>query len=287
MFGKRRSAKKKYFLIESSNTEHRTKKKFRNRFLNTILQIISLKNIGKNFRWMPFVYTGIFLMTGFVAFALLSPFFHLQKISFVRDTATLDIEKIQETLKDFYGKNLFLISQKNIKKALEETFPEFREIKIREKWPKEIELAITQSPPFVNILNAESADYWLISEDGVLLQNQADPALPTIKLLQHKKKLALRDKLFNKEILDAIMIAKTMMEKKATIKIKEILYLSLAKEVHLITLDDTEIWLDLLQPFDPQIEKLLLGVKAMDLENTPIQHIDLRIPDQIFWKKRE
>jgi cell division septal protein FtsQ len=277
--------RRRHFLLESNQKKQIKSKKNRNRALNFFARILGFKKILKLFKASFLLGILLFLMTGFTIFALLSPYFDLKKILVIRDSPNLEVEKIEENLVDFYGNSLFFLQHREIREKLFSIFPEFREIEISEKWPNSIELKIKISPPRYTVLNVETANFSVLSEDGVVLTQKPNEELPVLKILQHKLPILPREKIFEKEILNKIELAqKFFLELK--MPIKETRYLYNAREIHLITKNDTEVWLDAQNSIEEQITKLSLASERIGFYEKLLHHIDLRIPERIFWEEQ-
>ncbi|MCK5460748.1 hypothetical protein KAI58_02085 [Candidatus Gracilibacteria bacterium] len=223
-------------------------------------------------------------MAGFVIFSIFSPYFNLKKISIIRDNPNIDIEKIETSLQEFYGENLLFLSHEDIEKQLLNTFLEFRKIDISENWPSEMQIKITISPPLFTLFNIETANFSVISEDGIILSEKPQSQLVVLKIQEYKKTLFPGEKFTKKETLDKIKQAKFALEHQIKLPIKEILFFPTARELHIISEKDTAIWIDLQLEIEPQIRKLELSTNEIGLFSKNIKHIDLRIPKQIFWK---
>ncbi len=248
--------RRRHFLLESNQRTSLKSKKNRNRALNFLYRILGFKRILKLFKASFFLGFLFFSMTGFTIFAIFSPYFNLKKISVVRDSPNLEVEKIEENLSDFYGKNLFFLVHDEIRTKLFSVFPEFREIGVSEKWPNTIKLKIKISPPKFTILNVETANFSVVSEDGIILTQQPDERLPVLKVLQHNAPILHREKIFEKTTIAKIeLVQKLFLELK--MPIKETRYLHNAREIHLITKNDTEIWIDAQKHFDTLIYEVL------------------------------
>ena len=123
----------------------------------------------------------------------------------------------------------------------------------------------------------------MVTEDGIVLAEQADEFLLTIKVYQHEKDILPREKFTTKEYLEKIQKGKTELEA-LELPVKEMRYMYNAREIHYISRNDMEIWVDLQLPIEDQIKKLKYGSKKIRLYSKEFHHIDLRIPKQIFWE---
>ncbi len=284
MFRRKTRRRRREFLLDSNQTHRPKGRKIRNRMMNLVVQFLFLRQIARLFR-TSFLVSFIFsLITLFILIALFSPYFDIKKIAFLRDDPRLDIELLEESVADFYGKNLLLLSHQKMKNHLYDIFPEFETIDIQEKWPSEVELKVTLSPPFVNILNHELANFWVVTKSGIVLQKEAQEGLPLITVFQHEKPITHRQKFLKTEELEKIFAARDFIHQELDLKISELHLFYVSKEVHLITENNFSIWIDLAQDIEPQVRKLKLAEEKIDFYFSPLEHIDLRIPNQIFWK---
>ena len=274
------------FLLDSPVKKQRRTKKIRNRFLNVLARFLLVRKISRLFKTSVLFSVIFSLMALFIVFALATPYFHLKKISVIRDNPNLDVVQIEKSLEEFYGKNILFLPHKNIREKLSTDFPEFRDISVAENWPSEIELHITISPPKFNLLNTESANFSVISEDGVILQEEPDQDLPVLKVYQYEKPIQVRQKFLEKEDLENIVKAERILQDEIKLPLHASHLYWTAKELHLISQAEMQIWIDLSQPIEDQMRKLELSANEIGLYTNRFEHIDLRIPKQIFWKRR-
>jgi len=283
MFRKKSRSRRRDFLLESKSRERSSGKRFRNRFLNSLTKLLLLRQIKKLFRASVLWGSVIIFMIGFIAFAVFSPYFHIKKIEILRDNPHLQIVEIQNTLDAFYGQNMLFVAHEDLKTELKTAFPEFRKIHIKEQWPATLELAIEVSPPLFTLLNTETANFSVISEDGVILENQPDSELPVLKIFQHEKVIPSRTQWIEKQELSRLKKAEDEILD-LSLKIKEQHLYYAAREAHFILSTHTAIWVDLSHDVEPQIKKLEWSGDEIGVYTKPLQYIDLRIPEQIFWK---
>lgn len=260
------------------------KRKFRNRFTKIFHSIEFFKNL-RNFLSGSFVFWGCFgLMVIFVVFATSSPYFDIKKINIERNEAFVDIQAVQDVLEEFYGQNLLFTKHEDISAILRESFPDFRTIDIQENWPNEITLKIEVSPPVFNIFNSETANFSVMSEDGVILETQSDELLPVLRIFQYEPILVARKKFMDKETIEKILFARALLTKDLKLQEEALHYLYSANEFHFIFRNGSAIWIDLSQNIESQVRKLDLAADKIGLYRRSFDHIDLRIPNQIFWK---
>ncbi len=276
-------SRRKSFLIDSNQTRRRKPKKLRNRFLNLLVRLLFLRQILKLFRGsvlLGMLVSGVIL---FIGFSVFSPYFDLKKITIVRDNSSIDAEEVEQILGEFYGKNLLFLSQKDVQQKLVSIFPEFKKIKISERWPSEMSLKIETSPPFLTLLNQETANFFVVSKNGVILMAKPDENLPIVKIIGYEKLILPHQQLTSEIVLKKIMLAKNLFEQNIELPLNDLNFYMDAQELHLISENDVAIWIDLQQPIESQIKKLELSATRIGLYDQPLDHVDLRIPKQIFW----
>ena len=274
------------FLISRSENSGQKNKKWRNRALNFLAKIGWMRHVPKVFQVSLVARIAVFLMGGFVIFALFSPYFTLKKVAILRENPQIDAQEIEQSLQDFFGKNLFLLSKSSIENHVLKKFPELDWVKISEIWPDALRLEVKMSPPALKLLNAETANFSVISEKGVILpQNFGAENLEVIKVLQFEKIISPRSAFLQREILDKIKNGKKILESDFGLKIDETRYLFAAREIHFV-FDGAEIWVDAQIDLPSQLKKLEPAAEIIGLYSKKFAHIDLRIPQQVFWKER-
>lgn len=281
---RRKSGLRRSLLLDPSRRRISPKSRFRNRFLNFFTKFSGLKNVKKIFRLSvigSFILIG---MTGFLIFAIFSPYYELKTISVIRNNEIIPAEVIQNISSKFIGENMFFLQKEEIKNLLKEKFPEINNIQIKDKWPNKIELKIEFSTAKYNILNKESANFATITDNGIIISETSKTRLPTINILQYAKPFQIHKRLISKNWLDKINLAKNLLLDEVKLPIKEINLLMKAREAHFIMPGGGAIWVDLEQSIPQQIRKLILAEGKIKLYSKRFDHIDLRIPKQIFWK---
>ncbi len=278
--------RRKYFLLDSNQTIRQKPKTARNRILNLIAKTVIIRQIMKVLRGSTLFFLFCIFMAGFVVFATVSPFFDLKQIVVVRDNPHINAEAVEKALEDFYGTNLIFLDKAAFTQTLVNTFPEFRAVHITEKWPSSLEVKLTLSPPRFTVLNDFDAGFSVISEDGVILGESANQKLPVIKLMNWGKSLTGGSKLTSKEYLDQIEYLRGVFDNDFKIVIEEVRLFLIAHELHLVSIQDTVFWFDLRLDLEPQMRKLELVADEINLYTGNIEHVDLRIPNQVFWKPK-
>lgn len=278
--------KRKRYLIDSNQSLSNRKRWGRSRFVHVVIKGFLIKPFSKIFKksfLLGFLFLGVI---GLVSFASFSPYFELKKINIVRENSNIDAQQVEIALKSFYGKNLLTLSQKKIHENLKKAFSAFKSVDIKELWPDAIELQISTYPAAFNLLHQETANFYVIAENGSVLESGADKLLPTIKIMNYTKTITERQQFTTQETLEKITTAQNLLTQNLSLPLKETLFFPNANELHLISKQDMEIWLDLQLPVDLQIEKLEVSANRIGLYSNVLKHVDLRIPDQLFWAEK-
>lgn len=284
MFNKKSAQRRKHFLIDSNQKKRTRSKKTRNRTLNFLAHLLLLRHFFRFFKTSFLLTFFIIAMSGFVAFALLSPYFHIKKITINRETVGVDVEAVQEILKPFYDKNLIFIDAENLKQILFHNFLDFRTIEVTEEWPDQLTITIKLSPPAFTLFDMATVNFVTISADGVILSAESNDQLPVIKIKGLTKPLVPGEKFIDTTSLEKIKKIEAGLLNQINIGIQEIILLPAAQEVHFISSRETALWFDLRVDIDEQLQKLKVGADRIGLHTKLLQHVDLRIPNQLFWK---
>ncbi|HEY5713890.1 MAG TPA: FtsQ-type POTRA domain-containing protein [Candidatus Gracilibacteria bacterium] len=248
------------------------------------MRLFFLKQILRLFKASVLFFLVCVGMFGFIIFAIFSPFFELKKIVVERDDPYVNVDAVQEALQSFYGQNLLFMTDDEIKNILKEQFPEFRSVQVKEHWPDEIALNIKVSPPLFTLLNKETANFSTISEDGVILESSPNQDLPVLNIYGYDKLILPRVAFMEKEDLARIQESRYTLEESMKLPVKEIRVYPIAQELHFVLQNGTVIWLDLMADHQEQLRKLDLASSRIGIYTEPLHHVDLRIPDHLFWK---
>jgi hypothetical protein len=243
----------------------------------------------KNIPFSKFSTWGILICVGmalFVGITTLSPLFRVTTFQVERTSPFAESSLVEDILQEFHGKNLLFLNKGDIIAALETKMPELREIEIEEDWPRTLNVRVGTSNPVYNIFNIETANFSVIADDGIVLSLQSIEGLPTIKIKQRTELVKLRESLLSPEQLQKIRDAEVALDTDLQLPIKSVEILFAANELHLISRNEMAIWLDLSRPIDEQLQKLKSAGQKIQLHRDIFDHIDLRIPQQIFWEER-
>lgn len=231
-----------------------------------------------------FIYTMIF-----------SNFFNIKNIvignkSFENESIS---NQIKDTLKSSMGKNIFLLKVEGLESKLLNIFPELERITIDKDYPGTLSIEFSERPLIANVINESNVikkSYILNSVGFAIKEDMEDPNLPYIKI-KTDEPINPKKAVIEKAKLNYILEAKTYFEDKFGMRIREIQYKPVPRELHLLTERDFYIWLDIQKSYEDQFKKLKKAIVKLDIYKENLEYIDLRIAgnsgDKIIYKRRK
>jgi cell division septal protein FtsQ len=249
-----------------------------------------LKKLGKSFTLS--IVLAIFILLFYWFF--ISNFFKVTRIEF--SSETLEAETLSESLtkeiEDIIGKNIIFVKTEKIEKQLLTSFPAIEKISIQKKYPKTIILTLSEYDLIANIIHKKDAikkTYIINSIGYVVKENFENPSLPYIVLVSEEP--------INKEIpaiektrLNYIINATNYFQDKFGMRLVEVEYRSISRELHLITERGFSIWLDIQHSYETQLKKLKKAMVSLDIYKENLDYIDLRIAggngNKIIYKRK-
>jgi len=210
-----------------------------------------------------------------------SNIFKVQKIDNINNTIETKAlsDKIKSELRYNLSKNLILLNSQKTAEQLIKKFPELETIEIQKKFPNTLAFKFDEFPLSANLI-VESSNlkktYILNSLGFIIKENYENPTLPFIKM-QTEEAINPDKKAIDKETLEYIISARQYFEEKFGMKVKEVIYKPIPRELHLLTERDFYIWLDIQQDYEEQLQKLKKASSEIDIYNEDIEYIDLRI----------
>lgn len=273
-------ARRRALMIETSDMRRQSSvRRLRRKMpLPSWFKNIPFRNVST---WVIAVCVGMFF---FVGVALLSPLFRLDIISVERTSPFADPLLVEETLQEFRGTNMLFLRKSDIVASLTAVMPEVRDIELIEDWPRSLLVRVGAAKPMYNVFNVETANFSVISEDGFVLSDQSIEGLPVIKIRQREETILIRERVLTQKQLQQIYTAEGILDAELRLPINSVEVLLAANELHLISRGDMAIWIDLSYSVEEQLEKLQTAEEKIQLYSDAFDHIDLRIPQQIFWE---
>jgi hypothetical protein len=194
------------------------------------------------------------------------------------DSENTQIRRIVEPLRN---SNILFVDSESVEESLKKQIDNLAELEVKKKFPKTIVIKFAKFEKVANLTNYVGPQRikknFIINASGILMEKDViNQNLPFISL-DTKKAFNLGDHVVSKDNLDYMLGTKSDFEERFNMKILEISFLSDAREVHLTTEKNFNIWLDIQIPFKDQLNKLKNSIPKIDIYNDNLDYIDLRI----------
>jgi len=238
-------------------------------------------------------------ITAVIVFGLYSLFFSnyfsVTEISIesTNENQTIIGGNIVNDLKEYKGKNILFINKQEIQAKVQKKYPEIDSVQVSTDWPKTIVISFSEFPIVANLTNIskESTKKYIINSVGYVIQKDTDnTSFPYIKI-KTDAPLNPESALIDKNKLEYILGSAKYFTEKFGMKIVEIEYMPIPREVHLRTEKFFYIWLDIQKPYEDQLKKLKKALVKIDIYNELLEYIDLRITgesgEKIIYKRRK
>ena len=140
----------------------------------------------------------------------------------------------------------------------------------------------------INESNVIKKSYIINSIGYAIKENLEDPNLPYIKI-KTDEPVNPKEAVIEKTKLSYLIEAKTYFEDKFGMRIISMEYKPVAREIHLLTERNFNVWLDIQKPYEEQFKKLKKAIVKLDIFKENLEYIDLRIAgesgDKIIYKR--
>ena len=200
-------------------------------------------------------------------------------------------KKINTGLKSSLQKSIFLTDLDELELKILESFPELEKIDIEKNYPASLNITFAEHPLVANIINESNSlrkTYVINSLGYAMKENFENPNLPYIRI-KSDEPINTNSAVIESQKLDYILETIAYFQDKFGMKIKEVSYLKIARELHLLTERNFEIWLDIEVSSQEQLKKLKKALVKIDIYKENFEYIDLRIAggsgDKIIYKR--
>ncbi len=255
----------------------------------------------KNPRWKKIliVILSLFIIGGLTYVVYFTDYFQINDFQIYDEgTVITNNLKLNELVtQSLLNQNILLFNETALSAQILKDNPQYKFAQVKKVFPKSIEIDLEEFPVAANIINTmDGADglkvekKFEVNTNGMtIVENDENPDLPYIRI-SSKEALSINSYPLDHEKLDYIIKLVNLFEEKFGLKVVEANYLKPAREVHLRTEKGFDVWFDLTKNMLPQIDKLKRALPKLDIYNTPLQYIDLRITsanaEKVIYKKK-
>lgn len=254
------------------------------------------KNFKKIIRPIILITCGVFiyLITNFL---FISSTFAITKIDLKvegDDTTIVEDENpLVDYLKSFENTNIFIFNDDEEEAYLKTIYPEYKTINIKKSLPHTLVLKLESYTLSANLIVKRDSisKKFIINENGIIVaENEEDPSLPYIYMETTEIIMEGRTTI-KPENLAFIIEAAEDFQNKFGLQVLDITYYKIEREVHLGTEKYFDVWLDIQLTVDEQLDKLKQALPRLNIYETPLEYIDLRISgqngDKVIYMEKE
>jgi len=255
-------------------------------------------NKGSIKKWL-FAFFFLVIISTVIYVVFFSNFFTIRSYQLYEDetliTNNLELNKV---LNDkLRNQSLIFLETDSTSKVISENFPEYEKISFDRQFPQKLKITLKKYPSVANLIDIVQTQggplvqkKYLLNANGMAtIENEENPELPYISM-KTPAIIPIKSLAIAPEKMQYIIQATDLYEEKFGMKVIEAEYLKTEREVHLRTEKSFNVWIDMTKDLVPQIEKLKKAIPKLDIYNTPLEYIDLRISgtdaEKVIFKRR-
>lgn len=242
------------------------------------------------------VFIALFLSGAAVYVIFFTDFFTIEKIEIKGGQETLEEQKVvNDYLQEYLGGNILAFNANAHEENLMKDLNYLKTLQIYRVLPRTVIAKLETYPPAANI--KIDSRFYVVNELGYISNiGVANETLPTISMDVTGTDLEItEDRQINAQIIPAdalksIIESKTSFEGKFNLQILETEYLKRARELHFYTELHFYVWIDMTQDIDIQLAKMKKALTKLNIYETPLEYIDLRVSgrdgEKVIYKLR-
>jgi len=250
--------------------------------------------IAKLFTKLPVKAYGIFALALFLlAFysVFLTDYFVIKQVVLLENGKLSANAGLNQLASRFLGKNLFLVGQTEVVEKFGNFSASLSDLRLNRDFPDKLSIEIAEIPVIANLAVTVdgTAKNYTINRSGLIVGiGTTEPKLPTLNV-RASSFPSSKDPYIESDLLTLILETKSYFEQTLKLKVVELNYLLIARELHLKTETGFVVWIDL--GYDPkkQINKLRDAESKLGFREQKYEYFDLRITgatsDRIIFKK--
>jgi len=257
-------------------------------------KIQKLKPKKRFYKKCGFWYTVLFLFIVFTIVYLFLLFEPIQidnvSISGNKKVKTEDIKNIVLlNIDKNISKSIFLADTQVLQKEILDKYPQINYAKVSKKLFKTINVEVAEKIPVSVFCQAKvlPEGCYFLDQGGVIFEALKDyaPDFSVIKKSQEEPDIFLGKKIFDKNVIDAVLKTKKILKENYNIDIREALLVN-PSQLNIRSSESWEVLLNLEADVNLQIVKLdlLLKNEISEKERRGLSYIDMRFKDRAYYK---
>lgn len=278
--------KSKMYLRDSDFSDNFCSRKNKFKIFSFTRKYLNFIRINNNKYTPYYYYTAIALVVLSIYIFLFSSYFSVQKIYIERTDNLTNINLAYKAVEDLYWDSLFLMDENDVVDKIQSYQKNLKTIKVRKMFPDSLKIDVTSYKWAFNT-KLFDRDY-VVTNNWILVPIKNDAKLKYINIhFKDKDTLWIvdyKDVLNWNDIVTANKIITKINNSIFDLKIENIDYFPIEKEIHINSDLKTKFIYDLAWNVDEQIAKTSsFFEKYRDLYKSWLYYIDLRILEKIFY----
>lgn len=278
----------------------------------TSKKIVFLSSKVSNFWKRFFIQLSYFLVVvlfiGLIFIFFFTSLFVVKNINLERENFRIDSGEVLDFLSEYRYRNILLISTSKIEEDIKKKFPEYKTATVKRILPNSLSVQVKNFEIIAKLKVLIKPEKRLVGTGSSLVETlglqpyEQILALNSIGIIEAYNELyqdfpmleianiqdfplVQGDKLLSLDKLSLILKAKEELFNELKLSVNYMKYFPDARELHLKTNNEYEIWIDFMSPITEQIDKLKKISNDVDWnENPPNEYIDLRVKNRIIYK---
>jgi cell division septal protein FtsQ len=258
-----------------------------------VIPTIQPKILSKAKKILTFI-VALAVASGLIYLVGFSGFFDIKSWEITEDGNKItNDEPLNDLMKKQKYKNLVFLDDKLITTQIKSLHPEVKKVIVKKIFPQKIKVEIEKYPIVANIVNVVQGiqKKFLVDTQGFLAdENIENPELPFIKIFTNEV-FTVRTIGLEENKLTYIMNSINLFQEKFAMKVINAEYHVREREIHLQTEKNFMVWIDMEKDLNEQMEKLKKALPKLNIYNTPLEYIDLRIAgndnQKVIFKRRK
>ena len=216
-----------------------------------------------------------------------SSFFDIKYIQYFEDNEPVEAAQFESILEPYRGRNLLFVPSADVEKIILQTYPDtIQKLQISKKFPTTLEANYSPFSQVLNLRTEKTVDGATVQKKFILNSKgfavEADIEYPELPFMFEtvEEFPEIGTQFLPEDVAEKVVKAHESFVNTLGMKIMQIAYKQDAREIHMKTEKGFMVWLDLTQDVEKQVLKLKRALPKLDIYNTSLEYVDLRISGQ-------